>query len=240
MDEHHPILEQLKKHVKQLQKNAETNGTYVSTGALRRVLRSLDVMTQEFGIDERFEIVEFLYHKGAWTCHLCATHLLNSSLSEISEAHLPTIQKFVHSFDSWGAVDDFGTSVLPKLLQKFPQPIMEMIEGWNRSPNMWERRLSMVAFTRNLGESGLYTEPCLRMAENLLQDPEDLVQKAVGWALKDNMRGSKERVLTYVKDLRKRGISSVITLYAIRDLNGKEREEVLALKPHKPKRKKDQ
>jgi len=44
------------------------------------------------------------------------------------------------------------------------------------------------------------------------------------------MRADKERVLEYVKSLRKRGVSSVITLYAIRDLKGKEREEVLEIK----------
>ena len=96
----------------------------------------------------------------------------------------------------------------------------------------------MVAFTRKIGKSGKYTDECLELAENLIDDPEDLVQKAVGWALKDTMRGDKDRVLAYVKNLRIRGKSAVITLYAIRDLKGKEREEVLALKSKKKKRKK--
>ena len=42
--------------------------------------------------------------------------------------------------------------------------------------------------------------------------------KGVGWCLKDVMRGDRERVLAYVRGLRKRGVSAVITLYAIRDL----------------------
>jgi len=47
------------------------------------------------------------------------------------------------------------------------------------------------------------------------------------------MRGSKKKVLDYVKSLRGRGVSSVITLYAIRDLKGRERKEVLGKKPKK-------
>jgi hypothetical protein len=53
------------------------------------------------------------------------------------------------------------------------------------------------------------------------------VRKGVGWALKDVMRGDPDQVLAYVKELRRRGVSAVITLYAIRDLKGAERADVL-------------
>jgi len=56
------------------------------------------------------------------------------------------------------------------------------------------------------------------------------VQKGVGWSLKDMMRSDKERIVDYVIDLRTRGVSSVITLYAIKDIKGDERAEILARK----------
>lgn len=40
----------------------------------------------------------------------------------------------------------------------------------------------------------------------------------------------RDHVLPYIKELRRRGVSSTITLYAIRDLKGAEREEVLRIK----------
>jgi hypothetical protein len=49
--------------------------------------------------------------------------------------------------------------------------------------------------------------------------------------LKDVMRGDKKRVLEYVKGLRRKGVAAVITLYAIRDLKGKERNAVLKHNP---------
>ena len=88
----------------------------------------------------------------------------------------------------------------------------------------------MVTFTGKVGESGEFTGEVLRLCENLVRDSEDIVQKGVGWALKDNLRSAPERVLPYIKDLRRRGVSSTITLYAIRDLKGAEREEVLRVK----------
>jgi hypothetical protein len=51
--------------------------------------------------------------------------------------------------------------------------------------------------------------------------------KGVGWALRDVMRGDRKKVLKYVKELRRNGVSTVITVYAKRDLRGEERSAVL-------------
>jgi hypothetical protein len=43
------------------------------------------------------------------------------------------------------------------------------------------------------------------------------------------MRGDRSKVLGFVKGLRKRNISAVITLYALRDIKGLEREKILKM-----------
>ena len=108
-----------------------------------------------------------------------------------------------------------------------------MLRKWNKSKNMWKRRTSVVAFTRKAGESGRFTKEALTLCNNLLRDREDLVLKGVGWCLKDVMRGDRKVVYDYIKKIRARGVSSVITLYAIRDLRGVDRRTILAVKPIK-------
>ena len=88
----------------------------------------------------------------------------------------------------------------------------------------------MVTFVRKVAESGEFTEKVIHLCEILIWDEEDIVQKGVGWALKDNLRSAPERIFPYIKDLRRKGVSSTITLYAIRDLRGAKRQEVLAVK----------
>jgi len=87
-----------------------------------------------------------------------------------------------------------------------------------------------VVFTRRIAKEGRFIDEALNLCEHLIWDEDDLVKKGVGWALKDHIRGNKDRVLRYVKTLKRRGVSSVITLYAIRDLKGEERSEVLSIK----------
>jgi 3-methyladenine DNA glycosylase AlkD len=147
---------------------------------------------------------------------------------------MPAIDRMLDDFRGWSHVDDFCIEVAKPLLERHPDATLRLLDGWTRSANRWKRRASVVAFTRRVGESGHFTDTVLDFCGRLAHDPEDLVQKGVGWALKDNMRSAPERVIAFVKDLRRQGVSSVVTLYAIRDLRGPEREAVLAVKPGKP------
>ena len=117
--------------------------------------------------------------------------------------------------------------VLQPLLLRYRTETLELLNAWNRSENIWKKRASVVAFVRRIGSSGEFTDIVLGFCDNLVFDEEDLVLKGVGWALKDNLAGAKERVLQYIKSLRQRGVSSTIVLYAIRDLKGPERDAVL-------------
>lgn len=135
----------------------------------------------------------------------------------------------MNHFVGWGNVNHFR-SVLQSMLEQHPDEIIGLLRKWNRSDNRWKRRASVVVFTRRIAKDGRFIDEALDLCENLIWDEDDLVRKGVGWTLKDNMRADKERVLRYVKALRCRGVSSVVTLYAIQDLKEEERNDVLRIK----------
>ena len=158
-----------------------------------------------------------------------ANSVLELSAKELSQSEFTYLDEHLNHFRGWGSTDDFCINVLQPLLWKYPQQTLALLQQWNRSENPWKRRASVVVFTRKVGASGVFTSQALELCENLLRDKEDLVQKGVGWALKDGMRGDREQVLKYIKALRRRRVSAVITLYAIRDLKGAVRQEILEI-----------
>jgi 3-methyladenine DNA glycosylase AlkD len=203
----------------------------LNTPTWRAIMRGFRPRIRTLSLDKRLQLAEALFAEGeGWLGH-SAIYVLALSVRELGPKHFERLDRMAERFTGWSHVDEVCISVLQPLLLAHRAETLDLLGRWNRSPNRWKRRASVVAFTRKIGESGEFTEEALRLCENLVHDPEDLVRKGVGWALKDVMRGDRERVLAYVKELRRRGVSAVITLYAIRDLKGAERAEVLSARP---------
>ena len=175
---------------------------------------------------------------------MLATALIQSGFGEQQDMGLFVLQKAPHYFSperfseldnlvrclhGWSKVDGFTGSLLRDVLFRHPQEFLDVVRVWNSDPDMWLRRASVVLFTRKVAQSGQFNDFALEMCQTLIDAEEDLVRKGVGWALKDLMRSDKERIKAYVRQLRKQGVSGVITRYAIRDLKGVERAEFLAL-----------
>jgi len=196
---------------------------------MKKVHSEFDGHFSELSLEEGIKLAGKLIRSGNSTLIHIGIHLLGLRREELDPSHFKCFDEFVDHFVGWGNVDHFR-SVLQSMLERHPHQVIELLRKWNRSDNRWKRRASVVVFTRRIAEDGRFIDEALDLCGNLVWDEEDLVRKGVGWALKDNMRADKERVLEYIKSLRKSGVSSVITLYAIRDLKGKEREEVLRIR----------
>lgn len=197
----------------------------VATPVLRVLIASYGRDVARLSCESCLELVHKLYSSDIEEQVLCANAILGRRQECISR--LTVIDEAATHLHTWSATDDFCSRVVQPLLLKRPEKMLLLLRRWNRAKSMWKRRASVVAFTRKVGASGQFTKEALAVCNNLAFAEEDLIRKAVGWALKDLMRGDMKPVLAYVKKLRRQGASAVVTLYAIRELKGKERREVL-------------
>lgn len=181
-------------------------------------------------LQERLDLAAQLLKEHIGELGHVGIYVVALSVEELGPNHFSILDRLPDDFRGWSQVDHFCGGVMMPLLWKYRQETLSLLEAWNRSPVRWKRRASVVTFTRKVGKSGEFTGDVLRLCGNLVRDAEDIVQKGVGWALKDNLRSAPERVLPYIKNLRRQGVSSTIILYAIRDLKGARREEVLSVK----------
>jgi 3-methyladenine DNA glycosylase AlkD len=197
---------------------------------LRRVLRPFRPQVKALNLDDRLDVAGELLGAHIGELGHAGIHVLALGVHDLGPQRFDVLDRLADDFRGWSHVDDFCDAVMPPLLRAHRQATLALVARWNAAPNRWKRRASVVTFTRRVGESGEFTDIVLQLCDNLVNDPEDLVQKGVGWALKDNLRPAPERVIAYVKELRRRGVPSTITLYAIRDLKGPQREEVLRVR----------
>jgi hypothetical protein len=89
--------------------------------------------------------------------------------------------------DSWGAVDAFGRYISGPAWGR-GRVGDDLIQGWTASPDRWWRRAALVSTVplnlRAAGGTG-DTARTLDICERLLDDRDDMVVKALSWALRE-------------------------------------------------------
>jgi 3-methyladenine DNA glycosylase AlkD len=199
----------------------------------RKIMKAFHPRLLTLSLVERLQLAEDMMAEHIGELNYAGIYVLSLSVDDLSPEHFGYLDRLIDDFRGWSDVDYFCIDVMQPLLWRYPQETIALHEAWAGDANKWRRRSSVVTFTRKVGESGQFTDQVLALCDKLIWAPEDLVQKGVGWALKDNLRGAPDKVVPYVKELRRMGVPSNITLYAIRDLKGEERQAVLAVKKQK-------
>jgi len=189
---------------------------------------------KDLSLEDRFSLSREFYQSEYIALTNFGLKLLQVSIPELTPQHFDFLDEILGYISHWGPTDSFSLYVMQPMLRAYPTETKHFLKSWNTSDSLWKKRTSVVTFARKIGEEGEYVDFLLELCDNLIWDTEDLVRKGVGWALKDNIIGkNRKKILDYVKKLRKMGVSSTITLYAIRKIKGKEREAILSIKASK-------
>jgi 3-methyladenine DNA glycosylase AlkD len=200
---------------------------------LWRIMKSFRPQIMAEPLAERLDLATRLLGRHIGEFGHAGIYVIVRSQAELWPINFPYLDQRIDDFRSWSHVDYFCGEVMQPLLGRYRAETLAQLDIWSRSPNRFKRRISVVTFARKVGASGRYTAECLAICDKLIWDPEDIVQKGVGWALKENYKAAPDTIVDYVKQLRRMGVPSTITLYAIRDLKGEARQEVLAVKKQK-------
>ncbi|MBN2409355.1 MAG: DNA alkylation repair protein [Candidatus Aminicenantes bacterium] len=99
--------------------------------------------------------------------------------------------------DTWALVDLLCPNSMGALLEKYPDLLKEM-RGWTKSPNRWVRRASIVSFIK-LAKKPAYLDAIYEIAGSHFADPDDLIQKANGWLLREAGKADMVRLERFLR-----------------------------------------
>lgn len=97
---------------------------------------------------------------------------------------------------NWASCDGFCNHALGDFIEIFPECIANL-KQWTRSGNRWMRRAAAVSLIIP-SKHGKFLHEALEIADLLLLDNEDMVQKGYGWLLKEASRHHQADVFEYV------------------------------------------
>ena len=98
--------------------------------------------------------------------------------------------------NNWGSCDAFSCWVFGPLLYQYPELLKKTIK-WRRSKSRWYRRASAVSLIYSLGKKA-HLNTAFEIADTLLLDEDDMVQKGYGWMLKIASDNYPDDVFNYV------------------------------------------
>lgn len=103
--------------------------------------------------------------------------------------------------NNWAKCDSFCNHTVGLFIEKFPNSINEL-KRWATSKNRWLKRAAAVSLIIP-AKHGKFLQETFEIADLLITDKDDIVQKGYGWLLKEESRNHQKEVLSYVLKNRK-------------------------------------
>lgn len=124
--------------------------------------------------------------------------------------------------NNWDLVDSSAHKIIGEFLL---DKKITLLLALAKSQSIWERRIAIISTFAFLPKKD--SKPTYAVCDLLLSDREDLIQKAVGWALREcGKRVSEKELEEYVKvNYKKMGRTAL--RYAIERFEAKKRQELL-------------
>ncbi len=131
------------------------------------------------------------------------------------------IDKYI---DNWASCDTFCNHTVGTIVMQYPEHI-QVLKKWATSPNRWLRRAAAVSLIVP-AKKGMFLNDIFEIADLLLLDSEDLVQKGYGWMLKVASKPYEKAVFEYMMS-KKDVMPRTALRYAIEKMPPELRKEVM-------------
>ena len=126
--------------------------------------------------------------------------------------------------NNWDLVDSSAGYIVGPYLQDRPEK-MRVLRALASSEHLWEKRIAMLSTFAYIVDGR--PDEALEIAELLLHDPHDLIQKAVGWMLREIGKRCSKEVLVMFLAQHYRTMPRTALRYAIEHFSETERKAYL-------------
>lgn len=144
-----------------------------------------------------FLLCEELYKSGYLEESFIVSNWTNSLAGHYEREDLPVFRNWIDSYiTNWASCDGFCNHTMGNFMDQYPDCIREL-KCWTKSPNRWMRRAAAVSLIIP-AKHGKFLKESLEIADLLLTDSDDMVQKGYGWLLKEASRKHRTEVYDFV------------------------------------------
>jgi 3-methyladenine DNA glycosylase AlkD len=142
------------------------------------------------------EVVGDLHRHGCLEVAIVGEYMLSRMKRHITPEHFDIIDTWIDTLTNWANTDTLCTSAVAETIRKDPR-LVERLLTWTSSDNRWRRRASAVSLVP-IARRGEMLDDAFRIADRLMEDKDDMVQKGVGWLLKEASKKHPDEIHDYL------------------------------------------
>jgi 3-methyladenine DNA glycosylase AlkD len=154
-----------------------------------------------------------------------AVFLLEGQTGSLGAREFKLFSSWLDRVTNWADHDGLVHYLLSPMAAVEPKYCPEVFR-WTKSKNRWRRRAACVALIRGARAKKLFAE-IVRTSEALLGDEDDMVQKGLGWLLREAAKYDARRTVPYLMKIRGRAPRLVLRT-ACETLPAATRKRILA------------
>jgi len=202
----------------------KSHGWY--TAALRRAaVHTRRRLQGEFGLPFVIEVADKLFSGRVLEERIFAVLKLEKVTTQLGEEEFTLFESWLDRISSWADHDGLVHYLIAPMVFAEPKRLVRVFI-WSRSPDGWHRRAACVALIYGTRQSKFWPK-IQRLSNAMLGDEDDMVQKGLGWLLRETAKANPARTIPYLMSIRTKAPRLVLRT-ACETLPGHDRARILA------------
>ena len=206
--------------------HSELEFTGTSVPATRSVIRAWGRDRPALTRRELLEVAEALWARPVHECRLAVVELLDANVALLQAGDAILLERLLRECRTWALVDGLAEHVMGQLVGLYPE-LSAVLDRWAGDEDFWLRRAAMLALMRPLRRGEGDFERFSRYADQMLEEKEFFIRKAIGWILRDTAKRRPALVADWLAPRAHRA-SGVTVREAVKPLPPEIRERLLA------------
>ncbi len=207
-----------------LKSDLEFTGTPVP--AIRATVRSWCRARPDLTRTQLIAVTGALWARPVHESRMAALELLDANTGLLQPGDAALVERMLRTSRTWALVDGMAANVMGKLTERHPE-LTAYLDRWARDDDFWLRRSAMLALLGPLRRGEGDFDRFSRYADQMLEEKEFFIRKAIGWILRDTGKRRPELVAAWLEPRAHRA-SGVTMREAVKPLPPDVRERLLA------------
>jgi 3-methyladenine DNA glycosylase AlkD len=185
----------------------------VRTPLLRQMARMAYAQVKQWPVPDRDRFVTELWKSGMLEEGAIVCHLYRRFAKSCGEREFRMFEQWINRYvRNWSHCDGVSTWLIAASIANRPG-LADRLASWTKAKNRWKRRSAAVSFIQE-AKQGRNTETIFNICGLMLNDTDDMVQKGVGWLLKETYPKKPRETLEFLDGWRTRAPRLVLRLAA--------------------------